>query len=181
MSNRILKIIITLKQNIKLFDRVLKSPPNILQHKEPKVNTVKPEVVPEVVQKPVSKSTCRSLFLSTDTPIVTIHVLDEGQNVKSDFHCGRELLVSEMKYFKEYLPEEESALNEIDISVHCDVEIFGWLMKWVKRHETPAEFILTAENIIPGTHPRHRISDERKSMYFSEVRYLKFFLYLELN
>ena len=75
----------------------------------------------------------RILPLSSDTPIVTIHVLDEARDLKEDFHCGRELLVSEMKYFKEYLPEEESALNEIDISVHCDVDIFGWLMKWVKR------------------------------------------------
>ena len=75
----------------------------------------------------------RILPLSSDPPIVTIHVLDEARDLKEDFHCGRELLVSEMKYFKEYLPEEESALNEIDISVHCDVDIFGWLMKWVKR------------------------------------------------
>jgi len=34
-------------------------------------------------------------------------------------------------------------------SVHCDVDIFGWLMKWVKRHETPEDFNLTQTNIIP--------------------------------
>ena len=56
----------------------------------------------------------------------------------------------EMKYFSEYLPEEESALNEIDISVHCDVDIFGWLMKWVKRNEIETQFKLTDANIIPG-------------------------------
>jgi len=42
-------------------------------------------------------------------------------------------------------------LDEIDISVHCDVVIFDWLMRWVKKDlikksEWP---VLEASNVIP--------------------------------
>ena len=139
-------------ENLKLLDSIVACPPDILQ-KAPEPTVRKASKSSESSKRgqedePGKKSV--TLFaLSTDEPIVTIHVLDESRDLKSDFNCGRSLLVSEMKYFAEYLPEEESALNEIDISVHCDVDIFGWLMKWVKRHETPDQFSLTQANIIP--------------------------------
>lgn len=53
--------------------------------------------------------------------------------VKQDFHCPRDLLVQEMKYFAEYLSTDAQRWEEVDISVHCDVQIFDWLMKYVKR------------------------------------------------
>ena len=56
--------------------------------------------------------------------------------VKQDFLCPRDLLVSEMKYFAEYLSLEPQRWEEVDISVHCDVQIFDWLMKYVKRDMT---------------------------------------------
>ena len=56
--------------------------------------------------------------------------------VKQDFLCPRDLLVSEMKYFAEYLSLEPQRWEEVDISVHCDVQIFDWLMKYVKRDVT---------------------------------------------
>ena len=53
--------------------------------------------------------------------------------VKKDFHCPRDLLIEEMKYFAEYLSIDAQRWEEVDISVHCDVQIFDWLMKFVKR------------------------------------------------
>lgn len=41
------------------------------------------------------------------------------------------MLAQEMKYFAEYLSDATSA-EDIDISVHCDVNIFAWLMNYVK-------------------------------------------------
>lgn len=38
-----------------------------------------------------------------------------------------------MKYFAEYLSTDAQRWEEVDISVHCDVQIFDWLMKYVKR------------------------------------------------
>lgn len=53
--------------------------------------------------------------------------------VKKDFQCARDLLVQEMKYFAEYLSTDAQRWEEVDISVHCDVQIFEWLMQYVKR------------------------------------------------
>lgn len=53
--------------------------------------------------------------------------------MKQDFTCPRDLLISEMRYFAEYLSVEAQRWEEVDISVHCDVQIFDWLMKYVKR------------------------------------------------
>lgn len=36
-----------------------------------------------------------------------------------------------MKYFDKFLAENESGYDDIDISVHCDVEIFEWLMNYI--------------------------------------------------
>jgi hypothetical protein len=41
-----------------------------------------------------------------------------------------------MKYFQAYLTDAVS-LEEIDISVHCDVHIFQWLMTYVKNPDSP--------------------------------------------
>ena len=50
--------------------------------------------------------------------------------VKKDFMCPREILVREMHYFAEYLSSSDTQLwDEVDISVHCDVPVFDWLMR----------------------------------------------------
>lgn len=53
--------------------------------------------------------------------------------VKQDFNCPRDLLIREMRYFAEYLSVEAQRWEEVDISVHCDVQIFDWLMRYVKK------------------------------------------------
>ncbi len=65
--------------------------------------------------------------------IIIKSVLIKFSSVKQDFTCPRDLLISEMRYFAEYLSVEAQRWEEVDISVHCDVQIFDWLMKYVKR------------------------------------------------
>jgi hypothetical protein len=85
--------------------------------------------------------------------LIVIHVCDESKRLKQDFTCPKELLVKEMKYFSKSLSMRNSInnspmglqgsksttsmsqknLDEIDISVHCDINIFDWLMRYVKR------------------------------------------------
>ena len=43
-----------------------------------------------------------------------------------------------MKYFEKYLSDSKS-LDDIDISVHCDITIFDWLMRYVHGKEPKLE------------------------------------------
>jgi hypothetical protein len=43
-----------------------------------------------------------------------------------------------MKYFEKYLSDTKS-INDIDISVHCDIGIFDWLMKFIHKKEPVIE------------------------------------------
>ena len=69
--------------------------------------------------------------------IVIIHVSDENRNISRDFCCKRDILVRHMKYFESFLAENENGYDDIDISVHCDVEIFEWLMQYIHEPNTP--------------------------------------------
>ena len=119
----------TALSNRTLLDRVMSEKANIIKFTERKTETPETEKPSNI---PVQKKFPDNYVTSMTEPIVTIHVLDDSNDQKADFQCGRELLVKEMKYFGDYLPIEESALSEIDISVHCDIAIFALLMQWVK-------------------------------------------------
>lgn len=54
--------------------------------------------------------------------------------MNKDFRCDKSLLVSNMKYFEKYLSDSKSS-DDIDISVHCDINIFDWLMKYIHKKE----------------------------------------------
>ena len=73
-----------------------------------------------------------------------IHVFDENRKVNKDFTCEKTLLLSQMKYFEQYLQDAQS-LEDIDISVHCDIKIFEWLMKYLKEAQPPS---LDLKNVI---------------------------------
>ncbi|XP_033123489.1 uncharacterized protein KIAA1841 homolog isoform X3 [Anneissia japonica] len=84
-------------------------------------------------------------------PNMVIHVCDEAKNLKRDFMCPRDLLVQEMQYFSEYLSVDAQRWEEVDISVHCDVQIFDWLMRFVKRQDpTSTQTVpeLEASNVV---------------------------------
>ena len=52
---------------------------------------------------------------------------------KKDFTCPRDLIVQEMRYFADYLSADVHVYDDVDISVHCDIGIFDWLMQYAKR------------------------------------------------
>ncbi|XP_049591795.1 SANT and BTB domain regulator of class switch recombination isoform X2 [Syngnathus scovelli] len=81
-------------------------------------------------------------------PNMVIHVCDETKNLKQDFTCPRDLLVKEMRYFAEYLSVDSQRWEEVDISVHCDVQIFDWLMKYVRRNSSKDKPRLEPSNVI---------------------------------
>jgi Domain of unknown function (DUF3342) len=76
--------------------------------------------------------------------MIVIHVFDENRKVNKDFTCEKNLLVTHMKYFEKYLTEATS-VDDIDISVHCDIKIFEWLMKYLKLKESGGEPIPSKE------------------------------------
>lgn len=51
-----------------------------------------------------------------------------------------------MKYFENYLTEATS-VDDIDISVHCDIKIFEWLMKYLKMKHNDNIKALTSNNL----------------------------------
>ena len=75
-------------------------------------------------------NTVRGLSGKGPNEIITIHVFDENRKKSQDFKCQKSLLVRYMKYFEKYLTDNTSG-NDIDISVHCDVKIFDWLVKYI--------------------------------------------------
>jgi hypothetical protein len=108
---------------------------------------------------------------------IVIHVCDEAKQLKRDFTCPRDLLIKEMKYFSHninlgttnssvstsnansssHTPSSiaKRTLDDMDISVHCDINIFDWLMRYVKRYviddpenDTPNEPKLEITNCV---------------------------------
>lgn len=49
------------------------------------------------------------------------------------------MLLNNMKYFEQYLKKDQAA-DTLDISVHCDVKIFEWLVKYVDFMQNYNEF-----------------------------------------
>lgn len=66
-----------------------------------------------------------------------------------DFQCPQNLLVAKMGYFADVTAGQR--LEDMDISVHCDLQIFDWLMRWVKRETVSQEMWprLDPTNVVP--------------------------------
>ena len=54
--------------------------------------------------------------------------------MEKSFKCQRHLLMRYMKYFEKYLTEV-TQVEDIDISVHCDIKIFEWLISYIQQRE----------------------------------------------
>ncbi|XP_049542674.1 SANT and BTB domain regulator of class switch recombination [Anopheles darlingi] len=82
-------------------------------------------------------------------PEVVIHVCDEVKGSSRDFSCPQKLLITKMGYFADVTAGQR--LEDMDISVHCDLQIFEWLMKWVKKESVSQEDwpALDPTNVIP--------------------------------
>lgn len=59
------------------------------------------------------------LFFSSGD--VEIHVCDEVKGLKKDFRCPQKLLISKMGYFADVTAGQR--LEDMDISVHCDIQV----------------------------------------------------------
>lgn len=73
---------------------------------------------------------------ATQQRLVVIHVFDELRKTSRDFSCARGVLLDNMRYFRAFL-NESNELDEIDISVHCDVEIFELLVEHMHHRREP--------------------------------------------
>ena len=105
-----------------------------------------------------------SIILHTCTPSPYMHPLSTHApplyTVKRDFTCPRDVLVREMRYFAGYLSSDTQLWDEVDISVHCDVPVFEWLMRYVKRGmlEGPSGEVLSEEPPTPQLEPSNAVS-----------------------
>jgi hypothetical protein len=63
---------------------------------------------------------------------IIIHVYDENKSEKRAFHCKRNLLVREMMYFESAL-RTKIHHSVVEIDVHCDIQVFEWLMSYISR------------------------------------------------
>ncbi|KAL0234092.1 hypothetical protein PCE1_001130 [Barthelona sp. PCE] len=75
--------------------------------------------------------------MEVDDNVVIIHVHDSARSSSKNFYCQRDLLLKKMLYFESYL--EGRNTRDVDISVHCDIEVFEWLMNSIKP-ENDCEF-----------------------------------------
>ncbi|CAH8855301.1 unnamed protein product [Trichobilharzia szidati] len=71
---------------------------------------------------------------------VTVKVCDEAKGAEGDFHCELDILVTEMPYFKEFLVKNDQFINGIEILVHCDLNIFEWLLSYARRNIEPTAY-----------------------------------------
>ncbi|CAJ1353870.1 unnamed protein product [Effrenium voratum] len=60
-----------------------------------------------------------------------IHVIDDARQVRRDFFCKQTQLLEHMKYFETCLAGV-SPDDEVEISVHCDIKVFEWLVEYME-------------------------------------------------
>ena len=71
---------------------------------------------------------------TTKENFLVIHVNDEKRKKQKDFTVSFTILLKYMKYFEQAL-KSMSEGDDFDISVHCDIKIFEWLMLYIEFEE----------------------------------------------
>ncbi|CAJ1402961.1 unnamed protein product [Effrenium voratum] len=66
-----------------------------------------------------------------DASETVIHVIDDARQVRRDFFCKQTQLLEHMKYFETCLAGV-SPDDEVEISVHCDIKVFEWLVEYME-------------------------------------------------
>eukprot|EP00668_Euglena_longa_P038580 GGOE01049614.1.p1 GENE.GGOE01049614.1~~GGOE01049614.1.p1 ORF type:complete len:540 (+),score=142.95 GGOE01049614.1:133-1752(+) len=82
---------------------------------------------------------------------VTIHVYDEVNGLSQDFLCLREAVLRSMRYFRAHISENGS-WDDFDITVHCDVHVFHWLVTYIHATEKPLLEVKVAVSILISSH-----------------------------
>lgn len=67
---------------------------------------------------------------------VVIHVVDDVRGGHKDFTLPANVLLEKMPYFAK--ATKGQVLSDVDITVHCDVNIFEWLTKWMNCPNPPS-------------------------------------------
>lgn len=67
---------------------------------------------------------------------ITIRVIDDAHGLTKNFICPASLLLTSMTYFRDNLSSYQDNWQEIDISVHCDLQVFSWLMQYIMSSST---------------------------------------------
>lgn len=69
-----------------------------------------------------------------------IQVHDEASRKTQYFRCDKSKLLAGMKYFEKYFMEQSvEEADDVDIAVHCDIQLFDWLMRYVHGLEPKFE------------------------------------------
>ncbi|CAI2375152.1 unnamed protein product [Moneuplotes crassus] len=108
----------------------------------------------------VQNSTSNIKSSSTEASIkdlITIHVIDPVTRVKKEFKCNKYILQDEMKCFTKYIKSLEKdrngkkkdleikGIDDLEITVHCQIHIFKWLMDYL--NDPKGTFKLNFKNI----------------------------------
>ncbi|XP_063878108.1 SANT and BTB domain regulator of class switch recombination-like [Scylla paramamosain] len=114
-------------------------------------NTLAVPVPKEEPRPPPPPAATPSIYRSTPdrSPAIVIHVCDEARGLRQDFSCPRDLLIHHIGYFADVTAGQR--LEDVDISVHCDVTIFEWLLRWVKQGQTE-------DHVAPVLEPKTAVS-----------------------
>jgi hypothetical protein len=101
---------------------------------------------------PLSSTTTSTAVASTplSRDSIVIHVHDDRVGQSSDFTCSRSEIVQHMKYFERFLGDsavQSCDPDDVDISVHCDISVFEWLVKYMRSPHTSAA-TLTVPSVV---------------------------------
>ena len=103
-------------------------------------------------QEPI-KTVDKPHHIDSKSPNVVIHVCDESRNLEKSFECNRQLLIDKMTYFKQYLnSDDQEDDEEVDISVHCDILVFEWLIQYISAEENPTLEVHNVVSILISSH-----------------------------
>jgi len=118
---------------------------------------------------------------SVSSSNVVIHVCDESRNLEKRFECDRKLLVDKMTYFKQYLnSDDDDDEEEVDISVHCDILVFEWLIQYISSDETPTLEVHNVVSILISSHFLQMVSLVEECIHFMS-KYLNDIVRLPLD
>ena len=91
------------------------------------MNTKKKQ--PDPIEEKLKKD---PVLIRDRTQLFEIHCIDEERKMKYDFYCDRKVLSTHIHYFDKQKHMKPEELDDLDISIYCEVKIFSWLMKYVR-------------------------------------------------
>ena len=106
-----------------------------------------------------------------DASVIVIHVHDDMRGITKDFQCDKNTLLHEMSYFDKFV-KEATALDEVDISVHCDIKIFSWLMKYLRKKKVKKEVYARYLFLHPDTRDVNNLPETCKEEMLKEIQSL---------